>query len=107
MPMVESLFRAARACLGEEIHLLHDLHNRLTTIESARLGKSLEACNLLFLEDASVQAILSSGQPTGRRDPLELVVLRCRTLIQRIRGKHERETEGSGLWNRFCRPGPC
>lgn len=52
--MVEDLFRAARERLGEEVHLLHDVHSRLTPIESARLGKSLEQYNLLFLEDASI-----------------------------------------------------
>ena len=50
--MVEGLFCEARARLGEEMHLLHDVHNRLTPIESARLGKLLEKYNLLFLEDA-------------------------------------------------------
>ncbi|MGB5579160.1 MAG: D-mannonate dehydratase ManD [Woeseia sp.] len=51
---VEKLFREARARLGDDIHLLHDVHSRLTPIESARLGKSLEKYNLLFLEDASI-----------------------------------------------------
>jgi len=52
--MIEELFREARQRLGEHIHLLHDVHNRLTPIESARLGKLLEKYNLLFLEDASI-----------------------------------------------------
>ena len=52
--MIEGLFAAARDRLGNDIHLLHDVHNRLTPIESARLGKLLENFNLLFLEDASL-----------------------------------------------------
>jgi mannonate dehydratase len=36
------------------VHLLHDVHSRLTPVESARLGKILEPYNLLFLEDASM-----------------------------------------------------
>lgn len=52
--MVDTLFREARARLGENVQLLHDVHNRLTPIESARLGKLLEKYNLLFLEDASI-----------------------------------------------------
>lgn len=52
--MVENLFSEARARLGEEVHLLHDVHSRLTPIESARLGKSLEKHKLLFLEDACI-----------------------------------------------------
>lgn len=52
--MIEGLFEAARDRLGNDIHLLHDVHNRLTPIETARLGKLLEKYDLLFLEDASL-----------------------------------------------------
>ena len=52
--MVEDLFREARTRLGDEVNLLHDVHNRLTPIESARLGKLLEQYDLMFLEDASI-----------------------------------------------------
>ena len=33
------------------MHLLHDVHHRLTPIEAARLGKSLEPYHLFWLED--------------------------------------------------------
>ena len=46
------LFEAARAALGPELHLLHDVHHRLTPIEAARLGKSLEPFHLFWIEDA-------------------------------------------------------
>ena len=52
--MIEGLFEVARGRLGNDVHLLHDVHNRLTPIESARLGKLLEKYDLLFLEDASL-----------------------------------------------------
>lgn len=52
--MIEGLFKEARDRLGNDIHLLHDVHNRLSPIESARLGKLLEKYDLLFLEDASI-----------------------------------------------------
>ncbi len=52
--MVEDLFKEARKHLGDKVHLLHDVHSRLTPVESARLGKLLEPYNLLFLEDASI-----------------------------------------------------
>jgi mannonate dehydratase len=52
--LIEDLFREARTRLGNDVHLLHDVHSRLTPIESARLGKLLEPYNLLFLEDASM-----------------------------------------------------
>ena len=33
------------------MHLLHDVHHRLTPIEAARLGKSLEPYRLFWMED--------------------------------------------------------
>jgi len=51
--LVVELFERARETLGPDISLLHDVHNRLTPIEAARLGKLLEPYDLLFLEDAS------------------------------------------------------
>ncbi|MDB9805527.1 D-galactonate dehydratase family protein [Porticoccaceae bacterium] len=50
--MVIELFKTAREKLGPNVDLVHDVHNRLTPIEAARLGKMLEPYNLLFLEDA-------------------------------------------------------
>jgi mannonate dehydratase len=47
------LFDALRAQLGWEHHLLHDVHHRLTPIESARLGKDLEPYRLYWMEDAT------------------------------------------------------
>ncbi|AMX03410.1 D-mannonate dehydratase ManD [Microbulbifer thermotolerans] len=46
------LFAAARKHLGWDIHLLHDVHHRLTPIEAARLAKDLEPYRLFWLEDA-------------------------------------------------------
>ncbi|MCX2802725.1 D-galactonate dehydratase family protein [Microbulbifer thermotolerans] len=46
------LFAAARKQLGWDIHLLHDVHHRLTPIEAARLAKDLEPYRLFWLEDA-------------------------------------------------------
>ncbi len=45
------LFAAVREAVGEEVHLLHDVHHRLTPIEAARLGKSLEPFHLFWMED--------------------------------------------------------
>ena len=45
------LFDRLREKLGFEHHLLHDVHHRLTPIEAARLGKSLEPYNLFWIED--------------------------------------------------------
>jgi mannonate dehydratase len=48
---VPKLFEAVRKEVGEDVHLLHDVHHRLTPIEAARLGKSLEPYHLFWMED--------------------------------------------------------
>jgi mannonate dehydratase len=48
---VPQLFARLRREFGEEIHLLHDAHHRLTPIEAARAGKALEPYHLFWLED--------------------------------------------------------
>jgi mannonate dehydratase len=45
------LFEALRDKYGMGPHLLHDVHHRLTPIEAARLGKSLEPYRLFWMED--------------------------------------------------------
>ena len=45
------LFARLRKEFGDEVHLLHDAHHRLTAIEAARLGKELEPFHLFWLED--------------------------------------------------------
>jgi mannonate dehydratase len=45
------LFDAVRARFGFDVELLHDVHHRLTPIEAARLGKSLEPYRLFWMED--------------------------------------------------------
>ncbi|WP_158850976.1 D-mannonate dehydratase ManD [Saccharothrix deserti] len=50
---VPSVFEAVRAEFGPELPLLHDGHHRMTPIEAARLGKSLEPYDLFWLEDAT------------------------------------------------------
>src|SRR5437879_11890752 len=57
---VPKLFEALRLKFGDDLHLLHDVHHRLTPIEAARLGKSLEPYQLFWLEDP-VTAELQEG----------------------------------------------
>lgn len=45
------LFAHLRDKLGEEIELLHDVHEQLQPIEAARLAKDLEPLRLFYLED--------------------------------------------------------
>lgn len=54
------LFAKLRRQFGDELHLLHDVHHRLTPIEAARLGKELEPYKLFWLED-TVPAELQEG----------------------------------------------
>jgi mannonate dehydratase len=48
---IPEVFEAVRAEFGPERPLLHDAHHRLTPIQAARLGKSLEPYDLFWLED--------------------------------------------------------
>jgi mannonate dehydratase len=52
MRVVPELFAAAREALGPDVHLLHDVHHRLTPIEAARLGRDLEPYRPFWMEDA-------------------------------------------------------
>ena len=47
------LFQALRDAHGDEVALLHDVHHRLTPMEAARLGRSLEPFDLFWMEDAT------------------------------------------------------
>ncbi|WP_294092378.1 D-mannonate dehydratase ManD [Sphingomonas sp.] len=53
MRHVPKLFEKARDALGWDVHLLHDVHHRLTPIEAGRLGKDLEPWRLFWLEDTT------------------------------------------------------
>jgi mannonate dehydratase len=47
------LFERLRERFGFAPHLLHDVHHRLTPLEAAQLGKSLEPYRLFWLEDVT------------------------------------------------------
>jgi len=64
MRVVPELFAAARESLGWDVHLLHDLHHRLTPIEAARVGKDLEPFRPFWIEDPT---------PADNQDALRLV----------------------------------
>ena len=55
-----TLFEELRKGFGQDLHLLHDVHHRLTPIQAARLGKALEPFHLFWMEDA-VTAELQEG----------------------------------------------
>jgi len=60
LAFVPRLFARLREEFGPELHLLHDVHHRLTPIEAARLGKALEPYHLFWMEDP-VPAELQEG----------------------------------------------
>ena len=60
LPQIPKLFEKVRDAVGWNVHLLHDVHHRLTPIEAARLGKDLEPYRLFWLEDP-VPAELQEG----------------------------------------------
>jgi mannonate dehydratase len=51
LDFVPSVFDRLRREFGFDVHLLHDVHHRLTPIEAAALGKSLEPYRLFWMED--------------------------------------------------------
>ena len=50
---IPGIFEAVRAEFGPELPLLHDGHHRMTPIQAAKLGKSLEPYDLFWLEDCT------------------------------------------------------
>lgn len=53
LAFMPKLMAAVRAKFGDDLTLLHDAHHRLTPIEAAALGKSLEEFRLFWIEDAT------------------------------------------------------
>lgn len=51
LDFIPGVFERLRRELGPDVHLLHDVHHRLTPIEAARLGQRLEASHLFWMED--------------------------------------------------------
>jgi mannonate dehydratase len=66
LQFVPRLFARVREMHGDDVHLLHDVHHRLTPVEAARLGKELEPYHLFWLEDA-VTGELQEGLRWVRR----------------------------------------
>ncbi|HEY8884267.1 MAG TPA: enolase C-terminal domain-like protein [Chloroflexota bacterium] len=49
--IVPKLFERLRGTFGDEVELLHDIHERIPPIQAIGLAKELEKYNLFFLED--------------------------------------------------------
>ena len=68
------LFARVREAFGEELHLLHDCHHRLTPIEAARLGRELEPFHLFWLEDPTPAELQQGFQLIRRHTTTPLAV---------------------------------
>ena len=51
LSFVPAVFERLRREFGPDVHLLHDVHHRLTPIEAGRLGRALEPFHLFWMED--------------------------------------------------------
>ena len=86
---VPQLFERLRDTFGFGPHLLHDAHHRLTPIEAARLGKSLEPYRLFWMEDV-VPADNQAAFRTIRQHTVTPIAIgeifntlwQCQTLIE-------------------------
>ena len=74
MNLVPSLFARLRKEFGTEVHLLHDVHHRLTPVEAARLGKELEPYHLFWLEDPTPAELQESYRLIRRHTTTPIAV---------------------------------
>ena len=49
--LIPRLFEHLREALGDEVELLHDVHERVPPIQAIGLARELEPYHLFFLED--------------------------------------------------------
>lgn len=87
---IVTMLETARDTLGDEIELLHDIHERLQPIDAVAFAKAVEPVNLFFLEDALAPEDLDwfariREQTSTRLAMGELFVhsLEWRTLVER------------------------
>ena len=89
LEVVPKLFAALRDNLGPGVHLLHDVHHRLTPIEAGQLGRALESFRLFWMEDPTPAENQEAFRPIRQHTTTPLAVGEvfnsihdCRQLIQ-------------------------
>ncbi len=89
LDFVPSVFDRLRREFGYDLHLLHDVHHRLTPIEAGALGKSLEAYRLFWMEDPVPAEVQESYRVIRHHTTTPIAVgevfntiFDCRLLIQ-------------------------
>jgi mannonate dehydratase len=89
LEFVPNLFARLRKEFPSDLHLLHDVHHRLTPIEAARLGKDLEPFHLFWMEDPTPAELQEAFRLIRRHSTTPLAVgevfntiFDCQQLIQ-------------------------
>ena len=89
MNFAPQLFLRLRKEFGPDLHLLHDIHHRLTPIEAARVGKELEPFHLFWMEDPTPAELQESFRLIRRHTTTPIAVgevfntvFDCQQLIQ-------------------------
>jgi mannonate dehydratase len=74
LTFIPPVFARVRQEFGPDVHLLHDVHHRLTPIEAGRLGKLLEPYHLFWMEDAVPAELQESFRLIRRHTTTPLAV---------------------------------
>jgi mannonate dehydratase len=74
LTFIPPIFERVRQEFGPDVHLLHDVHHRLTPIEAGRLGKLLEPYHLFWMEDAVPAELQESFRLIRRHTTTPLAV---------------------------------
>ncbi len=89
MNFIPTLFARLRKEFGPALHLLHDVHHRLTPNEAARVGKDLEPYRLFWMEDPTPAELQDGFRLIRRHTTMPLAagevfnsIYDCQQLIQ-------------------------
>jgi mannonate dehydratase len=74
LTFIPPIFERVRREFGPDVHLLHDVHHRLTPIEAGRLGRLLEPYHLFWMEDAVPAELQESFRIIRRHTTTPLAV---------------------------------
>ena len=74
------LFNHLRTQLGDEVELLHDVHERIPPIQAINLAKGLEPYNLFFLEDPFAPEDVDYFQLMRQQTSIPIAMASCSTI---------------------------
>ena len=83
---IPKLFEYLRQKVGEEVELLHDVHERVPPVLAIQLAKDLEPYRLFFLEDLSVPKMLVISNTCAPRPARLSRWANCSTIPMSLRG---------------------